>query len=231
MKKTVVFLMILSMMLPLAACGSEPASTVPQGETPSQTISPVESVGEETQNQQAGKKPLIVYFSVKENCGVDATTSASETTVNGNTVGTIRALADKIQAGTGGDLFSIRTSVVYPTDRNELIEFASNEKEQNARPELVGQIENLDEYDTIFVGYPNWWYDIPMAMYSFFDQYDLSGKTVIPFNTHNGSRFSQTIQTIQGLEPGATVVTDGFTVNERDAADADVSVWLQQLGY
>lgn len=231
MKKTVVFLMLLSMMLPLAACGSDPVSTAPQEESTSQNLSLAEPVGEGSQNQQADKKPLIVYFSVKENSGSDATTSASETTVNGNTVGTIRALADKIQAGTGGDLFSIRTSVVYPTDRNALIDFASQEQEQNARPELVGEIENLDEYDTIFVGYPNWWYDMPMVMYSFFDQYDLSGKTIIPFNTHNGSRFSQTIQTIQGLEPGATVVTDGFTVNERDAADADVSEWLRQMGY
>lgn len=81
------------------------------------------------------------------------------------------------------------------------------------------------------MGYPNWWYDMPMALYSFFDEYDLSGKTVIPFNVHNGSRFSSTIQTIQELEPGANVVTDGFTVSERNVAEAaaDVDEWLKGL--
>ena len=131
-------------------------------------------------------------------------------------------------ADAGGDLFSIRTSVVYPADGGELIDYAAQE-----RPELTTHIENLDGYDTIFIGYPNWWADLPMAVYSFFDEYDFSGKTIIPFNVHNGSRFSRTIQTIQELEPDATVVEDGFTVSEQTVAEAaeDVAAWLEDLGY
>ena len=136
-------------------------------------------------------------------------------------------------ADAGGDLFSIRTSVVYPADGGELIDYAAQEQEENARPELTTHIENLDGYDTIFIGYPNWWADLPMAVYSFFDEYDFSGKTIIPFNVHNGSRFSRTIQTIQELEPDATVLEDGFTVSEQTVADAaeDVAAWLEGLGY
>ena len=136
-------------------------------------------------------------------------------------------------ADAGGDLFSIRTSVVYPADGGELIDYAAQEQEENARPELTTHIENLDDYDTIFIGYPNWWADLPMAVYSFFDEYDFSGKTIIPFNVHNGSRFSRTIQTIQELEPDATVLEDGFTVSEQTVAEAaeDVAAWLEGLGY
>ena len=136
-------------------------------------------------------------------------------------------------ADVGGDLFSIRTSVVYPADGGELIDYAAQEQEENARPELTTHIENLDGYDTIFIGYPNWWAGLPMAVYSFFDEYDFSGKTIIPFNVHNGSRFSRTIQTIQELEPDATVVEDGFTVSEQTVAEAaeDVAAWLEDLGY
>ena len=136
-------------------------------------------------------------------------------------------------ADAGGILFSIRTSVVYPADGGELIDYAAQEQEENARPELTTHIENLDGYDTIFIGYPNWWAGLPMAVYSFFDEYDFSGKTIIPFNVHNGSRFSRTIQTIQELEPDATVVEDGFTVSEQTVAEAaeDVAAWLEDLGY
>ena len=136
-------------------------------------------------------------------------------------------------ADVGGDLFSIRTSVVYPADGGELIDYAAQEQEENARPELTTHIENLDGYDTIFIGYPNWWAGLPMAVYSFFDEYDFSGKTIIPFNVHNGSRFSRTIQTIQELEPDATVLEDGFTVSEQTVAEAaeDVAAWLEGLGY
>lgn len=176
---------------------------------------------------------LIVYFAVAENSEVDAVSSASVVTVDGEAKGRIRALADIIQKNTGGDLFSIQTSEDYPADGRKLIDFAAKEQDENTRPELTSHIENLEEYDTIFIGYPNWWYDMPMVMYSFFDEYDFSNKTIIPFNTHNGSRFSDTIDTIQELETNATIETDGFTVNERDVADSaeDVVQWLSEIGY
>ena len=126
-------------------------------------------------------------------------------------------------------MYSIDTAVEYPS--TTIIDFAAEEQDRNDRPELLNHIENLDDYDTIYIGYPIWWYDLPMAMYSFFDEYDFSGKTIVPFCTHNGSRFSRTIQTIQELEPDATVIEDGFTVNERDVGDAqeDVLTWLEDL--
>lgn len=176
---------------------------------------------------------LIAYFTAAENSGVDAVASASYTTINGQAVGRLRAVADMIQENTGGDLFSIQTAEVYPANGGELIDYAAEEQDENARPKLTSHIEDLDRYDVIFIGYPNWWADLPMAVYSFFDEYDFSGKTIIPFNVHNGSRFSRTIQTIEELEPDATVIENGFTVNEQAVMDADddVSAWLKELGY
>lgn len=238
--------LLLAAMLPLSlsACASgSPAATAaptqaPQSAAPAATDAPAETpeTGEpETDQPEAADAGgiLIAYFTAAENSGVDAVASASYTTLDGEAVGRVQALAERIQQNVGGDLFSIRTSVVYPVDGGELIDYAAQEQEENARPELTTHIENLDGYDTIFIGYPNWWADLPMAVYSFFDEYDFSGKTIIPFNVHNGSRFSRTIQTIQELELDATVVEDGFTVSEQTVADAaeDVAAWLEGLGY
>lgn len=155
------------------------------------------------------------------------------TMIDGEAKGHLRVVADMIQEETGGDIFSIQTSVEYPGDGGALIDYAAIEQNENARPELTTHIEDLDDYDTIFVEYPNWWADMPMVMYSFFEEYDFSGKTIIPFNVHNGSRFSGTIGTIQELELDAEVIKDGFTVSERVVADAagDVAEWLRGLGY
>lgn len=187
----------------------------------------------QTEEKQESGKILIAYFTAAENSGVDAVSSASYTTIGGTAVGRLRAVADMIQENTDGDLFSIQTAVVYPSDGGELIDYAAEEQDENARPELTSHIEDLDQYGTIFVGFPTWWYDMPQALYSFFDEYDFSGKTIIPFNVHNGSRFSGTIDTIKELELDATVVEDGFTVSERDVAEAseDVAEWLNGLGY
>ena len=187
----------------------------------------------QTEEKQESGKILIAYFTAAENSGVDAVSSASYTTIGGTAVGRLRAVADMIQENTDGDLFSIQTAVVYPSDGGELIDYAAEEQDENARPELTSHIEDLDQYGTIFVGFPTWWYDMPQALYSFFDEYDFSGKTIIPFNVHNGSRFSGTIDTIKELELDATVVEDGFTVSERDVAEAseDVAEWLDGLGY
>lgn len=176
---------------------------------------------------------LVAYFTAAENSGVDAVASASYSEVNCEAVGRVRALADMIQAKTGGELFSIQTSVVYPADGGELIDYVQKEQDDNARPELTSHIENLDNYNTIFIGFPTWWYDMPQVLYSFFDEYDFSGKTIIPFNTHNGSRFSGTIDTIKDLEPDADVITDGLTISEHDIpeAEGDVNSWLEGLGY
>lgn len=234
------------MIFALSACGktgdtqdTEPAR---QQESSQASTEPADSDANEEATEiaaggsdvvQSDRKVLIAYFTAAENSGVDAIASASYTTINGTAVGRLRAVADMIRENTDGDLFSIQTSVVYPADGGALIDYAAEEQDENARPELTSQIENLDQYDTIFVGFPTWWYDMPQVLYSFFDAYDFSGKTIIPFNVHNGSRFSGTIGTIKELEPNATVLEDGFTVSERDVADAadDVADWLNGLGY
>ena len=226
----------------LAACGNtnsdgnaqDISSEAPQ--TSGQENEMQSNTSEQVESSNAGSDGsniLIAYFTAAENSGVDAIASASYTTIDGQAVGRVRAVADMIQENVGGDLFSIHTSVVYPTDGGELIDYAAEEQDENARPELTSHIDNLDQYDTIFIGYPNWWADLPMAVYSFFDEYDFSGKTIIPFNVHNGSRFSRTIQTIEELEPNATVIEDGFTVSEQtvDQAAPDVAEWLENLGY
>lgn len=229
------------LMLSLGACGSSRSeddtrdvsskeSQASQQETGTQ---PAVSETAESGDGESGNRILIVYFTAAENSGVDAVASASYTTIDGQAVGRVRAVADMIQETVGGDLFSIRTSVVYPADGEELIDYAAEEQDKNVRPELTSHIDNLEQYDTVFIGYPNWWADLPMAVYSFFDEYDFTGKTIIPFNVHNGSWFSRTIQTIEELEPGADVIGEGFTVSEQAVADAapDVSQWLEELGY
>lgn len=186
-----------------------------------------------TQNVSSDSHILITYFAVAENSEVDAMSSASVTVVDRVAKGRIRALADMIQEHSGGDLYSIQTSTKYPGNIGKVIDFAQEEQDNNARPELTTQIENLEKYDVIFVGFPTWWYDLPQVMYSFFDEYDFSGKMIIPFNSANGSQFSGTIGTIKELEPNATVIENGLSVHERDIADAksDVDDWLNGLGY
>ncbi|MGN1398929.1 MAG: flavodoxin [Erysipelotrichaceae bacterium] len=183
--------------------------------------------------QPSDNSILIVYFAVGENSGVEVVASASYTTIENETSGRVAALANMIKEKTSGQLFSIKTAEVYPANGSELIDFAYDEQQSNARPQLVNHIDNYQNYDTIFIGYPIWWYDLPMALYSFLEEYDFSGKTIIPFSVHNGSRFSNTIATIKQLQPYAVVVENGFTVSEQNVATAsdDIVKWLNDLGY
>lgn len=251
MKRKIAFILTAALMFGLTACGTANESddtSNSSAQTESSQVaessdqdpqdngeSSTESV-DNTENAESGKI-LIAYFAVAENSEVDAISSASVTEVDGEAKGLVRIIAEDIQAVTGGDLFSIETSVDYPGDINELIEYASGEQEEDVRPELTSHIENLEEYDTIFVGYPLWWYDLPQVMYSFFDEYDFSGKTIIPFDVHRGSRLSGTPDTIQELEPDANVISDGFAVVHETAAESvsdvadDVEEWLRGLGY
>lgn len=217
MKNKIIAVLSIMMILSLSGCS---------------TKAEISTKGSDKQIVRSGdKKILIVYFAVAENSEVDATSSASVRKVDGEAKGNIRILADTIQSKVGGDFFSIETSQDYPGNINTLIDFAAKEQKANERPELISHIKNLDDYDTIFIGYPNWWYDLPMPLYSFFDEYDFSGKNIIPFNTHNGSGFSSTIETIEELEPKATVMK-GFTTNQDNVlkVEADVAKWLDEMG-
>lgn len=251
MKRKIAFVLAAALMLGLTACGTaNDSDNTNHSSAQAESSQAAQSRVQDSQNNEENStqsvdntettgtgKVLIAYFAVAENSDVDAISSASVTEVNGEAKGLVRTVAEDIQAVTGGDLFSIETSVDYPGDINDLIDYASVEQDNDERPGLTSHIENLDEYDTIFVGYPLWWYDLPQVMYSFFDEYDFSGKTIIPFDVHRGSRLSGTPDTIQELEPNATVISDGFTVSHETAAEsvsdvaADVGEWLHRLGY
>ena len=147
--------------------------------------------------------------------------------------GTARAVAEEIAGQTGADIMEIEPAVPYDSDRshyNALAKLAKKEHDEDRRPAIRNTIP-VDEYDTFFIGYPMWWYTFPMILYTLFDMYDLSGKTIVPFNTHMGSGDGGTYRTIRKLEPGATVL-EGLPIEmtnaERGAADR-VSAWLKKL--
>lgn len=191
----------------------------------------------EAESSEAGAQSslLVAYFSYAENAAlpddVDASASASIQPWNGALTGNTGVVADMIAQATGADLFSIRTVEQYPDTYDATIDQGQQEQSDGARPELATHLENLDSYDTIFLGFPNWWGDMPMAVYTFLDEVDLSGKTVIPFVTSGGSGFSNTISTIQEMEPQATV-QEGLSIGASSATGAQQQVesWLSELG-
>lgn len=178
----------------------------------------------------ASGKSLVVYFSVPETDGVDASSGASRVFSEGKIMGNTQYVATLISEATGSDLFEIKTAHSYPGSHKALIDAAKVEIDNNARPKLATHITNLKDYDVVFVGFPNWWYDMPMPLYSFFDEYDFSGKTIIPFCTHGGSRFSGAIKTIRELEKGAKVL-DGYAIARNDVADSKEGIlkWLKKI--
>ena len=144
--------------------------------------------------------------------------------------GNTRKLATMIHAGVGGDLFEIQTVVPYPSDYEAVKAQASREQETGFRPALKGKVVNFDAYRVIFLGYPIWWAKIPPPIASFLLENSFSGKTIVPFCTHQGSHFGQTLSDLRKLCPQATVL-DGLAVWGRDADNAhqEVSQWLQTV--
>lgn len=216
-----------------AAAESDTAEQPQAGdETDAPTEETTGSDSEQGDSAAASSNILIAYFSVPETDGVDAVAGASRVVVDGEVLGNTQYIAQLIQQQTGGDLFRIETVQEYPGSHDPLLEFAYNERAEGARPELAAQMENLDSYDIIFLGYPNWNADLPMPLYTLLEQTDLSGKTIVPFTTHGGSGFSRTIQTIQELQPNATVVSDGLSISRNSVAQAegDVASWVSGLG-
>lgn len=215
---------------------TQAASTGEETQAESQTTTSGSASGTGTEagsGTQSGEgNILIAYFSVMETDGVDTVGGASRVAVDGEVMGNNEYVAKIIQQETGGDLFAIETVQDCPTIHEPLLEFAYNEKAENARPELSTQIESLDRYDTIFLGYPNWNADLPMPLYTFLEEYDFSGKTIIPFTTHGGSGFSRTISTIESLQPGAEVLEDGLSISRNSVSGAagDVADWVRSLG-
>lgn len=166
-----------------------------------------------TQNDTAGSAGgniLIAYFSW-----------------SGNT----RGIAEEIQRQTGADLFEIQLVEPYSTDYNTVLEQAQQDQNEQARPELSTHVENMDQYDTIILGYPNWWASIPMPIASFLEEYDFSGKTILPFCSHGGGGLGQSQTAIAKLVPDANLA-EGLAINYSGGASMpdDVAAWLDANG-
>ena len=188
------------------------------------------SAKEENENSNI----LIAYFTVPEDIdtnGIDADSGASVVVKDEEVLGNMEYMALTIQDAIGGDLFRIETKEAYPLDHEPLVDQAAEEQDENARPELAAHIENPEQYDTILLGYPNWWGDMPQPLFTFLEEYDFSGKTIIPFNSHGGSGFSNTIEEIKELQPDANISDEGLSISRDKVADSvqDVTDWAKSL--
>lgn len=184
--------------------------------------------------EEASSRILVVYFSVPEDvdtAGVDAVSGASIVVRDGGKLGNIQFAAQIIARETGADLFRLETVEPYPLDHDPLVDQAAQEQDDNARPELTA-LPDLSGYDTVFLGYPNWWGDLPMPLYTFLEQVDLSAKNVIPFTVHGGSGLSDTVRTISELQPGASVWDDALSISRNQVADGEAEIveWVSGLG-
>jgi len=189
--------------------------------------------------EEKSTKTLIAYFTWAENTvvddpsavDVDATTSASVLAP-----GHVAQMAAWIQAKTGGDLFSIITAAPYSSDYDECLDRAADEKADNARPILSGSVGNMDEYDVVFLGYPDWWATCPMAVFTFLDSYDFTGKMVIPFCAHGTSGLASSVRDIRAALPDVTVL-DAVGVQRPgmdtplSTAQDTVETWLEGFAY
>lgn len=244
--------LLLAFALVLAACGDSGAGNSSAPSTPSLVVSdsqelssapessessaPVSSEGQASSEAEASSEHiLIAYFTLPEEvdtAGVDAISGASIMMRDGVKLGSCEFVAKVVQETIGGDLFRIETVQQYPLDHDPLVDQAADEKSQEARPELAARLENIDQYDTIILGYPNWWADLPMPVYTFLEEYDFAGKTIIPFVTHGGSGFSATVGTIAALQPGAAVSDNTLSIARGDVVNCEETVidWANGLG-
>lgn len=214
MRRFIILIAALLTAASLAACGAQTA-----GQTASETQSAAAS-------SAAKGHILVAYFS---QAGEQYDVGVVE---KGNT----QIVAEMIADETDADLFHMERKAAYPSKLSELLDEAQDEQKNSARPELAAAVDNWDDYDTIFLGYPIWWGDMPMPVYTFLESYDFTGKTVIPFNTNGGSGLADTVNAITKACPGATV-RDGLAVTgtdaqtQQDKAKSEVQNWLKGLGY
>lgn len=168
----------------------------------------VPSTGAQHNSNSESGKILIAYFSW-----------------GGNTKG----VAEEIQRQTGADLFEITLVNPYSSDYNTVLDEAQRDQNAQARPELAGHVDNMDEYDTVMIGYPNWWASIPMPIASFLEEYDFSGKTIIPFCSHGGGRFGQSLTAIAKLAPNAAM-GESLSIHYSGGSElsSDVTDWLEK---
>ena len=228
MKKLVSVLLVLTLLLAFAACGStndESSSSAPQ-QTSASNSAPAEESSRTNDSSASGEGAG----------GPNSSSTPAETGANALVVyfswsGNTENVAKAIQSQTDSDIFEIVPATPYSDDYNTVLDVAREEQRSNARPAISGSIENIEQYDVIYVGFPNWWGDMPMILYTFFDTYDLSGKTIALFCTSGGSGLSGTVNEVKSLEPNATV-TQGLHIGSGSSSNPDnaVSEWLNALG-
>ena len=203
----------------------EPASTEQQPEEPAS------STEQPSNAQESGV--LVAYFSWADNAVIDGEVDAvasPSVTAPGN----VQQLAQWVSERTGGDLFSIQVTEPYSSDWDACLERANQERAEDARPELTASVEQLERYDTVFLGYPNWWYGVPMALLSFLEENDLSDKQVYLFCSHGTGGLASSVEQIEEALPDSTALSENiFDVYEEDAASSqqDILAWLEELGY
>ncbi len=226
-----IFLTCLCLML--AACGrneqslqATPSNLPTFTEAQEITQPETENPGKSAADSAVGAHILIAYFSQVDIVpdGADAVSHATPASWN------TESAALEIQKQVGGDLFSIKTVKVYPVSHQECSAIAEEEMRSDARPELSTHVENMADYDTIYIGYPIWWYQEPMAIRSFLEEYDFSGKTVVPFCTSLGAGVSQSESNIKAMLPDAPVLS-GITLHTgRQDMSGEIEAWLSDIG-
>lgn len=192
-----------------------------------------ESTDADSESSAEGSNILIAYFSIPEDVETtDAVSGASIVVKDNEKLGNTEYVAKVIQQTVGGDLFRIETVEAYPLDHDPLVDQAADEKDEDKRPELLSHVENFEQYETVILGFPNWWGDFPMPVYTFLEEYDFGGKTIILFVTHGGSGFSGTVSTLSELCPDALVSENTLSLSRNDVAESeeDVVSWAGSLG-
>jgi flavodoxin len=222
MRKFGTIFLLLCLLLSLAACGSTDQTTGTADPAPAAQPAPT--------GDGAGST-LVAYFSWAENAvlseEVDAVTSPSVVPP-----GNVQQLAAWVQEATGGDLFSIQVTDPYPSDWDACLARANQERGEDARPALTAAVEDLNQYDTVFLGYPNWWYGVPMAVLTFLEENDLSGKQVYLFCSHGTGGLANSVEILTQALPNATLSDNIFDCSEEEAAQSQqaIQTWVAGLG-
>ena len=216
--RTLLTILMTTMMLLLTACGGGNAQTGADTSAQKET--------QTTASARSDQRDLVVYLS-----RADENTGGVGYIEKGNT----KILAEMIAERTHGDLFEIKTVKPYPKEYRPATEAAKQEKEENARPEIVGELPDLSKYDVVFLGYPIWWSDMPMPVYTFLDRENFAGKIILPFCTHEGSGLSDTQRSIADVTK--TDVREGFALQghiaQKSPEEARTALyeWMSKQGY
>ena len=227
MKKVWTFFLSMAFVLSLAACGGTAASSGGSASSEPAASAFASSAQPAASSEAAEPSADAASSAEPETPAGEGGTLVAYFSWSGNT----QQMAQIIAEQTGGDLFEIAPATPYTEDYDELLDIAQQEQAEEARPALAAEVENWDSYDTVFVGYPNWWGDAPMAVYTFLESYDWTGKTLVPFNTSASSGFGRSLEGIAQSAAGATVL-EGLALTEGELSDEQdrVTEWLDGLG-